>query len=95
MSNGGCVEEGRSGVARAEQTGLELFQLASLLMGDQEQALALVEKIVAASDLDPCAAEPGAEERVRRKVTEGALVWMREREPESFAVGESGDSIGG
>lgn len=95
MSNGGCVEAGRPGLARAEQTALELFQLASLLMGDQEQALALVEESVASSDLDPCAAEAGAEETVRRKVTEGALLWMRERAPESFAVGESGESIGG
>lgn len=76
-------------MARAEHTALELFQLASLLVGDQEQALSLVEESISASDLDPCAGEPGGEDRVRRKVSEGALAWMRKRAPESFAVEES------
>ena len=95
MSNGGCVEAGRPGLARAEQTALELFQLASLLVGDQEQALRLVEECVSTSDLDPCAAEAGAEERVREKLTQSALTWMREHAPESFAVDETPATLGG
>lgn len=89
------MEQGSAGVARAEHTALELFQLASLLVGDQEQALRLVEECVLASDLDPCAAEPGAEDRVRAKVTESALAWMKERAPESFAVEASAGPTGG
>lgn len=95
MSNQDCVEKGSAGMARAEHTALELFQLASLLVGDQEQALQLVEACVRASDLDPCAAEPGAEERVREKLTESALAWMRKRAPESFAVEDSEQTMGG
>lgn len=95
MPNQDCLEQGSAGMARAEHTALELFQLASLLVGDQEQALQLVEQSVSASDLDPCAAEPGAEEKVREKLTQGALAWMRKRAPESFAVEESAQTIGG
>ena len=95
MSNQDCGEEGSAGVARAEHTALELFQLASLLVGDQEQALRLVEECVSTSDLDPCAAEPGAEERVREKLTHSALVWMRESDPESFAVEDGPATLGG
>ena len=95
MSNQDCGEKGSAGVARAEHTALELFQMASLLVGDQEQALRLVEECVATSDLDPCAAEPGAEDRVRDRLTQSALSWMRERAPESFAVDETPATLGG
>ncbi len=95
MSNQDCGEKGGAGVARAEHTALELFQLASLLVGDQEQALRLVEECVSTSDLDPCAAEAGAEERVREKLTQSALTWMREHAPESFAVDETPATLGG
>lgn len=95
MADQDCLEQGRAGAARAEHTALELFHLASLLVGDQEQALQLVEQCVSASDLDPCAVDPGAEEKIRGKVTESALAWMRERAPESFAVEESPLPIGG
>ena len=82
-------------MARAEHTALELFQLASLLVGDQEQALRLVEACVSTSDLDPCAAEPGAEERVREKLAQSALAWMRERAPESFVAEDGSATLGG
>lgn len=95
MSNQDCLERENAGVAHAEHTALELFQLASLLVGDQEQALRLIEESVSASDLDPCANEPGAEEAVRRKLTEKALAWMRQRAPETFAVEDSPLPIGG
>lgn len=95
MPNQDCLEQGSAGVARAEHTALELFQLASLLVGDPQEALQLVEESVSASDLDLCAAEPGAEERVRRKLTERALQWMRQRAPQSFEVEGTSVSLGG
>lgn len=95
MAKQDCQEQGSAGAARAEHTALELFQLASLLVGDQEQALRLVEECVSASDLDPCAADTGAEERVRGKLTESALEWMQKRAPESFAVEDSAEPTGG
>lgn len=95
MAKRDCLEEGSAGAARAEHTALELFQLASLLVGDQERALGLVEACVLASDLDPCAAEPGAEENVRGKLTERALEWMQKQAPESFAVEDAPAPTGG
>ncbi len=100
MSNQDCLdqespEQGSAGAARAEQAALEFFQLASLLVGDQQQALHLVEESVSASDLDPCAAERGAEEAVRQRLTAQALAWMARRRPDAFIVEESSRPAGG
>lgn len=95
MPNQDCLEAGSAGAERAEHKALELFQLAALLVGDPEQALQVVEETVSASDLDLCAADPDAEEAVRRKVTAAALAWMREGAPEAFAVEVSPEQAGG
>jgi DNA-directed RNA polymerase specialized sigma24 family protein len=83
--SGDCLESGRAGAVRAEHTALELFQLAALMVGEEEQALKLVEESVSAAGIDPCADIPAAEEAAKSHLARRALVWMKSRDPESFA----------
>lgn len=86
MSNQDCQEPGGAGALRAEHTALELFQLASLLVGEQQSALQLVEETVSSMEMDPCAAQPGMEQAAREKLAGSALAWMQQRDPDSFQV---------
>lgn len=86
MANQDCMESGGAGALRAEHTALELFQLASLLVGEPQSAARLVEETVTSMEMDPCAAQPGMEQAAREKLAAHALLWMQQRDPESFAV---------
>jgi DNA-directed RNA polymerase specialized sigma24 family protein len=71
-------------------TALELFQLAALLLGDQDEAVRLVEETMARTEIDPCADPASARRQARQQVLEGALGRLRQTDPASFAV--SGDA---
>ena len=85
MSTGDCFEPGSTGALRAEHTALELFQLAALLVGTEQEALRLVEESVSEVDMDPCAEHSTADEVARQKLTERALAWLSQRDPQSFS----------
>ncbi|HEY0785281.1 MAG TPA: hypothetical protein VGD62_05370 [Acidobacteriaceae bacterium] len=65
---------------------VELFQLAALLMGDEAEAVRLVEETMAASEIDPCLDPAGARLQARQNVVAGALRRLRRSDPGSFAV---------
>ena len=49
----GTVAEARE--LMAEDTALQLFQIAALMLGDEQEAVSLVEEVVAKVEADPCA----------------------------------------
>lgn len=93
MANQDCMEPGGAGALRAEHTALELFQLASLLVGEPQSAARLVEETVTSMEMDPCAAQPGMEQAAREKLAAHALLWMQQRDPESFVVASDSEPV--
>ena len=89
MSTGGCGD-----ASVVQGAAIELFQLASLLMGDQAEAVALVEETLASVEIDPCLDPDAARLLTREKVLSLALAHLRLRDPGSFAgVPDAGSSL--
>lgn len=76
----------RVGVQLAEQTAFELFQLASLLTGEQKVALELVEQIIATMEVDPCTVVPGDEKKAYKRLIHKVFGWMVARDAAAFSV---------
>ncbi len=62
----------------------ELFQLASLLIGEQTRALRLIESSLATMEIDPCADPEAAREQARACVVRAALSQLALDEPAAF-----------
>ncbi len=89
MGAGGCGD-----ASVVQGTAVELFQLASLLMGDQAEAVALVEETLASIEIDPCLDPDAARLLTRQKVLSLGVARLRLRDPGSFAgVPEAGGSL--
>ena len=69
-----------------EGAAAELFQLASLLVGDESEAVSLVEAAVNASELDPCAESEALRQATRLHVLQGALTRLGEQHPGELAA---------
>jgi len=82
MGFGDC----EGGVLRAQDTAVELYKLAALMLGDESEALSLVESTVAEVEVDPCAEEDGAVDTARHHLVEAAVARMNQADPEAFAV---------
>ncbi len=80
----GPVAEARQ--LMAEDTALQLFQIAALMLGDEEEAVSLVEDCVAEVEADPCAEETLAYSEARTLLVRTAVQRMARQYPESFAV---------
>ena len=76
---------GSEAVVRAESAAVEMYQFAALMLGDEAEALNLVESTVASVDVDPCADPVAARGLVRERVLDGALEIMQRQDPVSFA----------
>lgn len=84
MSDSPCT--GPDAVLKAENAALEMYRFAALMLGDESQALSLVENTVAQVDIDPCADPCAAKGLVRERVLQGALEIMHRQDPASFAA---------
>ncbi len=82
MGFGDC----EGGVLRAQDTAVELYKLAALMLGDEGEALNLVESTVAEVEVDPCAPEDGAVDAARHHLIEAAVARMNQADPGAFAV---------
>jgi len=82
MASGDC----EGGVRKAQETAVELYQLAALMLGDEGEAASLVESTVADVDVDPCATEEAAVDNARHHLVEAAVALMNEAEPGAFAA---------
>ncbi|RRA48913.1 hypothetical protein D1Y84_12120 [Acidipila sp. EB88] len=63
---------------------LELFQLASLLIGEESKAMLLIEDSLATMDADPCAEPTAARAQARKVVVEGAIRTLAQQSPGAF-----------
>ena len=69
-----------------EDTALQLFQIAALMLGDEQQAVSLVEETVAQVEADPCAEGALAYAEARSLLVHTAVRRMAGLYPGAFAV---------
>jgi DNA-directed RNA polymerase specialized sigma24 family protein len=70
----------------AEDTALQLFQLAALLLGNETEAVELVEQTLAKVEADPCAEGNLAYAEARALLVQTAVQRMAGRDPQAFTV---------
>jgi DNA-directed RNA polymerase specialized sigma24 family protein len=80
----GPVAEARE--LMAEDTALQLFQIAALMLGDEQEAVSLVEEVVAKVEADPCAEGVLAYAEARTLLVRTAVQRMAGLYPEAFVV---------
>ncbi len=81
----GAEQDGCEGSGTVRGMAVELFQLASLLVGDEAQALELIERSLATMEIDPCLDPEAAKEQARARVVRGALTELSAAEPAAFS----------
>ena len=74
------------GQLMAEDTALHLFQIAALLLGDEQEAVSLVEQSVAKVEADPAPREHWRMTEARHLLVQTAVQRMAGLYPEAFAV---------
>ena len=82
MADGDC-DDARS---RVHDAAGELYQIAALMMGDELQAVELVERAVAETRIDPCAEADASVEAARQALVETAVARLSEADPKAFDV---------
>jgi DNA-directed RNA polymerase specialized sigma24 family protein len=80
-----CTGESIEALVKAESAAVEMYRFAALMLGNEAEALDLVESTVAGVDIDPCADPSAAKGLVRERVLDGALKIMQQHDPASFA----------
>jgi DNA-directed RNA polymerase specialized sigma24 family protein len=80
------IDDCEGGLLKAQDTAVELYQLAALMLGDEAAALDLVESTVESVEVDPCAPEDDAVDAARRHLIEAAVTRMSVAHPGAFAV---------
>lgn len=92
MAEGPCSGDA---IQKAENAAVEMYRFAALMLGDEAEALRLVEGTVAAADVDPCADPCTAKGLVREQVLHGALAIMHRHDPASFGEVPAADPATG
>ncbi len=82
MASDGCGDAGA-----VQGMAAELFQLASLLVGDEGRALQLIEGSVATMEIDPCLNPEAAKAQARTQVVRDAVAQLVAAQPAMFAQG--------
>ena len=82
MGNQGCSEW------IAQDTATKLFQTAALLLGNEADAVNLVEETLSTVEVDPCADAANAQGLVQDQLVQAAIRKLSQLEPTSFAVVE-------
>jgi DNA-directed RNA polymerase specialized sigma24 family protein len=82
MAIGDC----EGGLLKAQDRAVELYQLAALMLGDESEALDLVESTVAQVEVDPCAQEETALEAARHHLIDAAVARMSQSDPDAFVA---------
>jgi hypothetical protein len=75
-----------AGHLTAEDSALHLFQIAALMLGDEQEAVSLVEETVAKVETDPCAEGTLAYTEARDLLVQTAVQRMAGLYPGAFAV---------
>jgi len=84
------------GQVKAQDAVVELYQLAALMLGDESQAVELVEDTVAQANIDPCAEADASIRAARQNLVETAVARLSQADPKAFeAPTLSGELSGG
>src|SRR5664279_2896942 len=70
--------KGAGGATTLEDSALELFQTAAMLLGQETEAVSVVEEVVGSAKSDPCAEPSAAHREAREMVIAAALRRMGE-----------------
>jgi hypothetical protein len=81
-----CSQAPGASLLMAEDTAVQLFQIAALMLGDEQEAVSLVEETVAKVDADPCAEATLAYAQARSLLVHNAVQRMAGLYPEAFGV---------
>lgn len=84
MAEGGCGDRGA-----VQGMAAELFELASLLVGDEDRALRSIEGALASMEIDPCLNPETAKEQARASVVRSALMELAGEHPAALATAEA------
>lgn len=88
-----CREAAGAAASQAQTTATELFQIAALILGSEEEAITLVEETVAKVEIDPCADAGGAHDEARQRLVDFAVRRLDKLHPGAFATPPSVDGI--
>jgi hypothetical protein len=88
-------EAAQAGVLRAGDSARELYQIAVLMLGDEEQAASLVEEVVADVEADPCTDALAANAQAQSRLGEMAVRRLARRHPTAFSVPPAGEAASG
>jgi hypothetical protein len=80
MTDNDCTGAG----LKAQDTAVELYQLAALMLGNEGDALNLVEQTVSQVEIDPCEQEDGAVDLARHQLIAAAVEKMKMADPQAF-----------
>jgi hypothetical protein len=81
--------------ATVHETAAELYQIAALMMGDESQAVEVVETAVAKTNVDPCADGEASVQAARLTLVETAVARLSEVDPDAFDAPSLSGSSGG
>jgi hypothetical protein len=88
MTDNDCAAAG----LKAQDAAVELYQLAALLLGNEGDALDLVEQTVSQAEIDPCEQEDVAVNLARRQLVAAAVAKMKLIDPLAFIAPPSSDA---
>ena len=81
-----------AGLLKAQDTAVELYQLAALMLGNESDALSLVEQTVSQAEVDPCEQVEVAADLVRHQLVEAAVARMKQTDPQAFLAPAASDA---
>lgn len=84
MAEDPCSGQSSEALKKAENAAVEMYRFAALMLGNEAEALRLVEHTVASVEIDPCADPRTARGLVSDRVLDGALAIMHRQDPASF-----------
>lgn len=91
MSNQPCSKAEQS--LSADRAALELFQIAALVLGDEDQAVSAVEAGLRESEIDPCDDPEGSRRIVRERVMAEAIRLASAGKEALFAAPEGSSEV--
>jgi DNA-directed RNA polymerase specialized sigma24 family protein len=77
---------------KAQDAAVELYQLAALMLGNEGDALDLVEETVSQAEIDPCEQEDVAINVARHQLVAAAVEKMKRTDPLAFVAPPSSDA---
>jgi hypothetical protein len=86
MGDQHCRDVASAAASQAGATAGEFFQIAALILGNEDEAVSTVEEALANVDVDPCADSNTAHDKVRNRLIDGAVRRLDLLSPGAFAT---------